>query len=80
MSKTIEKAVDPKLAEALRDLDMIAKGITREDCVRDGIASVRIEGGAATPATEALLAQWVEGDLSDDALMKAVLAPYVGRG
>ena len=76
VSKTIEQTVDPKAAEAMRDLALIAKGRSREDCVRAGIASVRIEGGDVDAETKGLLNGWADGDLSDEELMKALLAPY----
>ena len=60
VSKTIEQTVDPKAAEAMRDLALIAKGRSREDCVRAGIASVRIEGGDVDAETEGP-PQWMGG-------------------
>lgn len=68
----------PVISDHLRDVISPTKGRSREDCVRAAVASVRIEGGEVDAETQALLDQWGDGALSDDALMEAILAPYVG--
>jgi hypothetical protein len=52
---------------------------SRQDCVRDAIASVRIEGGQVDEDATRTLNKWAEGALSDDAMMAEILKPYAGR-
>ena len=61
--------------EALRELAMTANGRSREDCVRSAVASVRIEGGDVSDRTQSLLAQWARGEIAEEAVMQAILAP-----
>lgn len=69
----------PVITDHLRDAASLTEGRSREDCVRAAVASVRIEGGEVDAETQAIFDQWGGGALSNDALMEAILAPYVGR-
>ena len=51
----------------------------RQDCVRDAVASVRIEGGQVDEEAARILDRWAEGALSDEAMMAEILKPYARR-
>jgi len=51
----------------------------RQDCVRDAVASVRIEGGQVDEDAAGILDRWAEGALSDDGMMAEILTPHVQR-
>ena len=48
----------------------------RRNCVRDAVASVRIEGGDVDEDAACILDRWADGTLSDDAMMAEILKPH----
>ncbi len=64
------------MAATRRALDGAAAGQEvkpRRDCVRDAVASVRIEGGQVDEDAARILDRWAEGALSDEAMMTEIL-------
>ena len=56
------------------------KAKPRRDCVRDAVASVRIEGGQVDDDAVRILDRWAEGALPDEAMMAEILTLHVQQG
>lgn len=49
----------------------------RQDAMREGIASARIEGGSVGPGTEAIMQEWAQGLITEDRAIERIKALHL---